>query len=205
MAKPYFSHLKRVSPTGVARYIQRGKQPTDDMFVKAIAEISPSLLDHASMKCLVRELDPEAERRGRRAKSDRSSPQLAEEIRSLRRPDLPSEFLEALANRLASGDRYTEAKRSLRAHLKFERIRAGMLASGIYSDLRELIEPGANFAAHSILGTFRIEDPRAPLRDKALSITNALLYSAGYLNGISNDRLKNFISEYRTGKLHQFS
>lgn len=205
MAKPDFSHYQRVSPANVVKSIERGEQPTDDMFVKAIAEISPPLLDCASMKCLVRELDPQAERRGRRAKGSKSRLQLAEMIRNVSRSDLAKEFLEGLADRLESGIRFSEAKRSFGAHLKFERIRAGMLASGIYRDLRDLIKPDASCVTHPILGTFKIEDQRAPLRDKALSITNDLLRRAGYLKVISNDRLKNFISEYDTGKLHRFS
>lgn len=205
MGKPDFSHYARITPERVARYVRDGRQPTDDMFAKALKEIEPPLMEPDAMRSLALEIDPKAERRGRRPMSHRSRQQLAEDLRELSRHDVPSKFVECLIHRLESGLRVTEAQRSLAFHSKFERNRSGMLAAGIYDEIRQLIEPGSNSVTHPILGTWAIKDVHAPLRDKALSVTNEVLRGAGRIGPISNDRLKNFISEYRTGKLHDFS
>ena len=205
MAKSNFSHYGRVTPVVVARCVKRGAKPTDDMLTEAIGRIDPPLLHSHAMRSLLLEVDPKAERRGRRPKPHLSRRELAAALKSVSRPDVPQSFLESLIERLKKGKQSTEQHRSMHAHRHLERIKSGMLAESVYSEMRELIDPQAKSVTHPTLGTHTIDEVDAPLRDKALAVTNRILNASGDIRPISNDRLKNFISDYRTGKLAQIS
>lgn len=203
MSKPNFSHYSRVTPEMVLKAKERGTRVTDDMFAKALGEIRPSLLGKKEMVALYKEIDPKAERRGRRGKWHRSNEQLVECLQAIDREDVPAKFSQLLAERLVQGIRYTEFERAKRAHVRLTRITCGMFAAGLYADFRTQIISGTESVIHPILGKFEITNTDEPLRERALSVTSAALRKLGAINHISNGRLKNFISDYNTGKLHK--
>lgn len=184
----------------VLSIVEDGDRVPDDLFLKAILEFDPPLLGEADMAVLLKEIDPKAEKRGRKAISAKSPAEIANTLRSVRRDDVPREFLDSLITRLEGGSGVTEFELALASQKTHDKRLAGMLATAIYDQVRELIEPDAKEVAHPILGTFPIENPNAPLRDKALTITAMALRNINRGGRVSNDRLKNIISEYRTGK-----
>ena len=54
MAKDNFSHLSSITPFGVSKLIDRGLRITDEMFVSALSEIHPALLQDLEMTFLLR-------------------------------------------------------------------------------------------------------------------------------------------------------
>ena len=200
MSKTEFAFFNRPAHSFVLDIVGKGGRVPDERFLKAILEFDPPLLGQADMALLLKEIDPKAEKRGRKGRSAKSPQELADDLRAVRRNDVPQEFLDRLIARLERGSGVTEFELALASQKTHDKRLGGMLAAAIYDQLRELIEPDAKEVEHPILGTFLIEKPNAPLRDKALTITAMALRKINRGGRVSNDRLKNIISEYRTGK-----
>lgn len=203
MAKRDFSHLTKLAPEGLVRLMGAGTEITDEMYLKALGEIIPPLLAEPAMAVLTRTIDPKAERRGRPGNDGISKEQLIAHIREVKRPDVPKQFLEALANRLESGARLTDAERSLKSARKFEKVRRDMLIAGLYEEVHQLLEPGCTEVTHPILGKLAVEDLSLGQREQALKIVQDVLKDAVLVDLPSIDRMRNIVTEWNTGKTHK--
>lgn len=203
MAKYDFSHLKKLTPTGVVRLMDAGTEITDEMYLKALGEIIPPLLDEPAMAVLIKRIDPKAERRGRPGNDGISKEQLITHIREVKRPDVPKQFLDALANRLENGIRLTDAERSLKSARKFEKVRRDMLIAGLYEEVHRLLEPDCTEVTHPILGKLAVEDLSLGQREQALKIVQDALKDAVLVDLPSIDRMRNIVTEWNTGKTHK--
>jgi len=202
MPKTDFAILHWPAHSQALSIAAEGNLVTDDLLLRAIDEFKPPLLPRLEMAALRKEMDPSAERRGRRFWSRE---QLANALRKVRRPDVPQGFLDCLIFRLESGKRYTRVDASRKSQKDFSRIQNAMFAAGIYEDFFELIDPKATCVTHPILGTFNIEKSKASQRDKALTITAQVLRRMGRGGHVTNRRLANIISEYSSVKTHKIS
>jgi len=170
------------------------------MFLRALAEIRPPLLKPVALKALKKEIDPQAERRGRRGVSFRSNEDLVEALRVIRRPDVPQMFLDCLILRLESGTRFIQRQSNAASQKAYKRQFNGMITDGLKRELEDLIEPGADSVTHPILGTFSIKNPEKSRGHKALTLTAEILRKLKLGGHVTNGRLKNIISEYENGK-----
>ena len=203
MSKPDFSHLSIISAAMIAKLVKRSEPVTDDMFVKACKHISPPLLSGPLHDALVRELDPAAERRGRKGKGAVTLEQLAAQLRAIHRADIPGEFLEALAGRLEDGVRLTDADMSKKLMRWWNFRKRNMLIAGVYEEFYEIVKPEATELTHPILGTWPVSDPGDSRRDKALKITRDALNGKTLATLPGIDLMRNIVTEYNTGKNHK--
>jgi hypothetical protein len=99
-----FSHLRATTADMIARFIAKGGRATDEMLLEASQRISPPLMPRMMLELLRTELDPKAQRRGRRRRGISRSALLVHRLEKLNRDDVPRLFADALLARLRSGE-----------------------------------------------------------------------------------------------------
>ena len=134
MPKPDFSHLRRITAEMVARQVRRGGPVTDEMLLEATCNVTPALLPSSLLQLLRRELDPQAERRGRRAKAVAIRADLIDTLRAIQRDDVPAEFVSALIKRLETNRRFTDLQHAIAADRVYEKRKRDNMICGLYSD-----------------------------------------------------------------------
>jgi hypothetical protein len=170
-----FSHLAnlRPRPESIVWYHASGNRPTDELFLEAFEGINPPLLSKLDTDVVRSALKP---RRGRPLKAAPSVDRVAHRIEMSRRSDVPKDFLDLLAVRLRTGERYTtyDVHIELRRHTdKIERTAfVWLIYDAIYSRL-----DGGGFVDHPILGRLEVPKNQTTRSVQALMMTHDVLHN----------------------------
>lgn len=190
-----FSHLSKITPDMVVRCSRLdNSEVTDDMFLDALANINPPLLEEPYATALNHILQG---RRGRPKKGQPSRTDLQQAIASIDRPDIPDEFPQVLSKRLDRSRRFTEAERSIRARRKINSLEKTDLIYGLYRDFYALLEADGEFLEHPILGTLPIAKGEKTRSDRAAYLTRYVLREYFGYDPPSSRRILNIFTERR--------
>ena len=163
------------TPDMVERYLARGKQASDEMFLEAVSAMVPSLLPSDMQAVATKELDPTMKRSGRPSGKKPSRHEVADYIERSGRTDLPAAFRDALVARLRSGKRFTEFDRSKPLHKHLEKSRQHMTITYLYRKFYDLIAVNQRAVSLERFGLIEIPTETAPRSQKAMTMVDDVL------------------------------
>lgn len=172
-ARPVFNY--RTTPNMVERYLVRGKQASDEMFLEAVNTMAPGLLPSDMQAIVKKELDPTMKRSGRPSGKKPSRHEVADYIEQSDRTVLPSAFRKALVARLRSGERFTEFARSKPLHKHLEKSRQHMAITYLYRKFYSLIAVNQRAVSLEPFGLIEIPTEKAPRSQKAMTMVEDVL------------------------------
>ena len=178
----------------IERYLARGKQASDEMFLEAVNTMVPSLLPSDMQAVVTKELDPAMKRSGRPSGKKPSRHDVADHIEQSDRIDLPPTFRDALVARLRSGKRFTKFDRSKPLHKHLEKSRFKMTITYLYRHFYDLINVNEQTVWYEPVGEVSIptDEPRRSM--KAMMMARNVLSDLG-LYPPAVPRMFNIISE----------
>eukprot|EP01013_Petalomonas_cantuscygni_P018485 TRINITY_DN35927_c0_g1_i1.p1 TRINITY_DN35927_c0_g1~~TRINITY_DN35927_c0_g1_i1.p1 ORF type:complete len:217 (+),score=16.45 TRINITY_DN35927_c0_g1_i1:58-651(+) len=163
------------TPDMVERYLARGKQASDEMFLEAVSAMVPSLLPSDMQAVATKELDPTMKRSGRPSGKKPSWHEVADYIERSDRIDLPSTFRDALVARLRSGERFTEFDRSKPLHKHLEKSKWQMTIIFLYRHLYNLIDVNEKTVWYEPVGEIAIPTEETRRSKKAMVMAHNVL------------------------------
>lgn len=182
------------TPNIVERYLARGKQASDEMFLEAVSAMVPSLLPSDMQAVATKELNPTMKRSGRPSGKKPSLHEVADYIERSDRSDLPSTFRDALVARLRSGERFTEFDRSKPLHKHLEKSKWQMTIIFLYRHLYNLIDVNEKTVWYEPVGKIAIPTEETRRSKKAMVMTYNVL-SGLEMHPPTVPRMFNIISE----------
>lgn len=179
MAKHNFANLK-MTPEMVIQAISTGFRIADEDWLDVIERCCSKAVSRTDIVMLRRQLDPDAERRGKPSVRRPSKVQLIKSLERICHPDLPAVFVEYLIARLRSGRRYTRRDSDIAYNRNWLRIERNMLIRGYYNDLYNLLEGDPKTVEHPILGELEVPTGMTRRSDRAMEMTHRLLAERTY-------------------------
>ena len=169
-----FSHL-RLNPHIALRSLAREYPVTDEDWLGICDRIDPPLLPKAYCDRLHWLLDPKIERRGRPRTRDLTDADLVERLRRIEREDVPSAFIEALVERIESGEAYTERDSNRVYYKRWRRKDRDRFICALYNEISETLDETAETFVHPVLGTAALPEVAMPRHKQVLEVINTLL------------------------------
>jgi len=160
----------------IERYLARGKQASDEMFLEAVV---PGLLLSDMQAVITKELDPTMKRSGRPSGKKPSRHEGAGHIEQSDRTDLPSAFRETLVARLRSGKRFTDFDRAKPIHKHLEKRRWQETIKFVYRSLYDMIRVNEPTVWFEPVGEIEVPTGRFGRSQKAMMMTQDVLSGLG--------------------------
>ncbi len=189
---PAFNY--RTTPEMVERYLARGKQASDQMFLDAIHTMVERLLPSDMQAVLEKELDATMKRSGRPSGKKPSRHEVADYIEQGDRIDLPSTFRDALVARLRSGTRFSNFDRDKPFHKHLEKSRWHMAIKYLYHELYDLMKENKQTVWFEPVGEISIPADEVRRSKKAMVMAHNVLSGLG-MHPPSVPRMFNIMSE----------
>lgn len=199
-----FSNIAALRPTLAAlAYYERVAGPMhDELLLEAVDLICPPLLDEVAMHALRSEIDPAVRRgKGRPRKDEFRPPQLVELLKTLNRPDVPSEILDRLTLRLESGTRFSEHDKEGPQYWQRRADDRTDIICMLYRNIYELLGAGPPFV-HEMFGELDLGelDPSLSRHEQALVATANVARDRLALDPPSPRTISNIVSASEIGK-----
>lgn len=184
-------YLIRVDlPRLIASWRVRRTKATDEMLFEALEQIHPPLLsgpDDVGVRSILQG------KRGPKPKGTPGRHELSRRIAELDRADVPRGYLDALAERIKHGKRYTEFDRCKADYRQRCRRNRDMFIRGIYRQLYAL-QTGKDTLEHPVLGSFEVPMNIRTRSGRALAMTSRIMQERLRLDPPSRRRMMNIIS-----------
>lgn len=159
----------------VERYLARGKQASDEMFLETVNPTIMSLLTSDMQAVVTKELDPTMKRSGRPSDKKPSRHDVADFIERIDDIDIPPAYCEALVARLRSGQRFTEFDRGKPLHKHLEKSRQHMMITYLYRWFYDLVAADQKTVSLEPFGIIEVPSEKAPPSEKAMMMVEDIL------------------------------
>ncbi len=166
-----FSHYSLTDAQMVARYVSRGRRPTDEMLLEAFDRLNPLLLPDAEQRYVRTIL---SHKRGPRPRIEQSKRALARKLELTKRSDAPPEYLKALSARLLKTRGLREYQRSVSFYWKHEQRTRDMFIRSLYRQFFKL-DDGSEEIVHPITGRVAVPQARKQKSKRTLAMVREVV------------------------------
>lgn len=186
----------RVDAAMVEQRLTKDRPATDEMFLEAVGWFDPPLLDEEMLFLVARELNPAAKRSGRPRTLKTSLTDVAQNVESLERSDLPEGFRAALVTRIRNRKRYTEFERSVPFFKESAKRKRGALIAYLYREFQTRIGPETTYIHFEPFGLISVSYSDQPPAQRAMELVREVLDERLLMDPPARRRLENIVSEY---------